>query len=223
MMIPQPDHRQRIHNDVTTTRMGHTYVFFFLPSDCARLEQLHATCAEPRTRYGLGDAVVRHDGEHCSTVRLPEPSDRVAQPSEGEALYGRGETRERASDRSRVLSFICIILLLSKHPHPDLAPFDSRSPQHLGNALREGFRHIDERKSLFDLNRTDEVRIDVRFVGDGPDQITGPDAGVAPRSHVEARHAGFTATRCSVLRGRHGLSAMSVPGCAIPMEALTLR
>src|SRR5918995_4611898 len=46
MMIPQPDHRQRIHNDVTTTRMGNTYVFFFLPSDCARVEQLHATCAD---------------------------------------------------------------------------------------------------------------------------------------------------------------------------------
>src|SRR5687767_10891188 len=179
MMIPQPDHRQRIHNDVTTTRMGNTYVFFFLPSDCARLEQLHATCAEPRKlshppspaapRRGLStscqaDAVMRHDGEHCSTVHLRERTDRVPQPSEGEALYGRGETRERTSDRSRVLSFICIILL-AKHPHPNLAPFNSRSPQHLGNALRQGFRHIDERKSLFDLNRTDEVRIDVRFVG----------------------------------------------------------
>src|SRR5688572_206869 len=130
---------------------------------------------------------------------------------------GNGTTFHPASS-----SYIYTIMSLPKQPHPNLASFNSRSPQHLGNTLRQGFRHINEREPLFNLNRTDEVRIDVRFVRYRADQITGPDTGFAPGSYVETRHAGFTASNRSALGGWQGLSAMHVAGGALPMEAITL-
>src|SRR5687768_1485659 len=82
MIIPQPGQRQRIHSDVTKTRMGNTYVFFFLPSDCARLERLHPTCAEPsdterlsrrgraaRRRALFDGPLTRANGPRCTAER----------------------------------------------------------------------------------------------------------------------------------------------------------
>ena len=106
MIIPQPDHRQRSHSDVTKTRMGNTYVFFFLPSDCATLERLHATCAEPRallTRPALPrrDAAYPHAAKPtrsccttASTVRWSVyQSERTKWHSRAEAKHCKVEAR----------------------------------------------------------------------------------------------------------------------------------